>query len=561
MKFRTKLISYGLGSVILFMLFFSVYAGFWYSNYYHSEINNTRNLLIQERKHQLKSLIDNLVYAYNLHYVAYKEGKITKAELESYTVSLSKDLRYDNKKGYYFIIDSKAFMISDPAKPSVNGKNLYNFHDKKGNYLFQDMIKVTNRYGSGYVQYWWEKPGFGVSPKLTYVSKLKGLGWIIGTGVYIDDIDRQVAMKRQNFLHKIYSSIIVSIIIALAILIIVFILGAVVSNKLIAPLKKLSNHIKQLSTGNGDLTVRLPVETKDEFGELANDINKFLDYLQTIIGKTQGLGKDLAENTATLATSAEEMSSTVEEQTQTMDEVTNAVNDANQALSGVAQSTENISNNAEDMSQSMDASLSAIEERAKRMQTTVSNIEDAVSKISVVSESSKQIGGIVNVISEITDQTNLLALNAAIEAARAGNAGRGFAVVADEVRKLAEKTQNATQEIAEMVHAMQANTKKAVDITDIIKNNTLEEAEFEQKDRDILKELSGKVDRVINEINTTSAATEELSSTFAEIEMQIKDINEASKENAKVVEGVASMAINLGDSTKELDTTIGQFKV
>ncbi len=192
-------------------------------------------------------------------------------------------MRY-GKSGYFWINDLHGVIIEHPIKPQLDGKNLINLRDKKGNYIFKSMIEVCEKKGEGFVKYWWPKPGeTEPSPKLSFVKLFKPWGWIIGTGIYIDEIQKSIEKKKEEFLHKKYVMLRNTLIVFIVLLILFTIIAIFMSNLLTKPLVMIKNFISDLSKGQGDLTKKIEYKNKDEIGLLARAFHSFVNKLQEMI--------------------------------------------------------------------------------------------------------------------------------------------------------------------------------------------------------------------------------------------------------------------------------------
>ncbi|RKD21463.1 methyl-accepting chemotaxis protein [Caminicella sporogenes] len=504
-------------------------------------------------KEQTAKKLENLVeLPYSIvekYYQEYKQGKITEKEAKELAINSIKELRY-NEKDYFWINDYNSIMLMHPTKPELIGKNLSNLEDPDGKKFIKDMVEIVKKNGSGFIIYKWSKPGKEEpQPKMSYVKGFKPWQWVIGTGIYIDD------------LKEIQSGIINKIIIISSI---IFILSIVFVGIIIIPLnktlKKILIHTNKFS--KYDFTELIDIEQKDELGSISKEFNNVIISLKTIIEniqqtsdvindsaeKTENYTNDLnvsakkaSEITEGLAAVMEETAASTHEVNYTIEEIKHAIDSIAARATEGALTSGDISKRANNLKQDAVNSSKKVNNIYKEVKE---KLESAIDK----SKSVEQINILSNSILEITAQTNLLALNAAIEAARAGEAGRGFAVVADEIRKLAEQSSKTVTDIQKTVEIVNSSVSNLADSAQQI---------LEFIDKDVLEDYT-KLIKIADQYNKDaetfnsimmdfSATSEELSASITNIAETINEISKASNEGAEGVDNIAYMTANIAE--------------
>jgi len=418
----------------------------------------------------------------------YVDDAIDDARIDAMT--RVKQMRYDDGAGYFWINDTTReypSMIMHPILPELDGTVMddpkYNCAMGIDQNLFQAFVDVTvsSPGGDGFVDYEWPKPtASGVTqekPKLSYVRLFEPWQWIVGTGIYIDDIDIAVIAKGMEVQQQTKDIIVRTIIATLTAATIALLLLAFLITRSMDPLKKMKSVVSDLLAG--DLRHGVEVTSRDDIGELVLRFNNFQDHLKIMVADIKGLaqngtqlGQDLAANSEEIFAAITQITANIESlasqivrlddsvSTSILDIQTILANSTNLDDEIVAEneSLQTSANSIQDMAQNLDSIklLSYEKSQAAAMldRTTGEGgklINDSIVSMEQVSSMAEGIRSFIQLISDISDQTNLLAMNAAIEAAHAGESGKGFAVVADEIRKLAVSTAANTKSVSASV--------------------------------------------------------------------------------------------------------------
>ncbi|MBS1156811.1 MAG: methyl-accepting chemotaxis protein [Proteobacteria bacterium] len=377
------------------------------------------------------------------------------------------------------------------------------------------------------------------------IVPVEGTDWLMG-------IAMDAAVVSQPML-KVLQTIVVIVLVALAIL--VPIAG------MLKGLHGLNRAMREISLGEGDLTRRIEVQGKDEIAETAAAFNTFIDHLQRmfhavkteadrVIGGVENLGSamgKMAEDSREISDVTSSNAATLEQISVSISHIADAAGEADTLVT----STDAISCD----------SAADIGKIAQEIAHTVDAVKGLSSMLSALDQRSQQISGITNVIKDIADQTNLLALNAAIEAARAGDMGRGFAVVADEVRKLAERTTQATQEIARMVSAIRAETSDAVSSMQHTVSLVDGGAELTQSAALRIADIRVSMQSVVAKMNEISLSTSEQHNATTMIAQSTERINGRIIDSDNSLQTVHGNLSVLGEAALELQEMFSRFRV
>jgi methyl-accepting chemotaxis protein len=517
-------------------------AGMW--------VKSERSCLLSERIQKTKTLVELPYSIIQRQHQLEVSGQISREQAQKDALDQIRCLRYE-ENNYFWITDLHPTMVMHPMKPELNGQDLSAYKDPDGILMFVAMVNAVKARGGGFVYYRWPRPGKSDPvKKLSYVKQFEPWGWIIGTGIYIDDVD---AAWRSN--GTIAAGL------GLSCLLILLIVSTKISRSIFARLSEMVERIRDIAEGEGDLTKRLEVNTDDEVSHLGRWFNTFMDRLHDILSQVASNTHSLASAGVEIADSSRQQAEGAERQKDQANQVATAMQEMSSTVQQVSENSHRAAAASQQAAELARKGGQVVDETLSRMRAIAESVGQTAKKIDELGRQSDQIGRIIGVIDDIADQTNLLALNAAIEAARAGEQGRGFAVVADEVRKLAERTSTATKEITGMIRSIQTETKSAVTAmqagTKEVERGVELTTQAGSSLYDIIK-MSEQVGDMINQIATAateqSAATEQINRSVEEIAHISESSAAGAKQTTTTLKDLSTLAVNL----REL---VNQFKL
>ena len=399
-----------------------------------------------------------------------RAGEMTRQDAQTAAATTLRSLRYGTND-YVWINDMAPRVVMHPTSPKLEGQDVGGMTDPTGKHMFVAFVDTVRSQGAGVVPYLWPRPGDTAPvPKMSYVQGFAPWNWVVGTGVYIDDV---IAAQRKIAVELAIAAMLTSLLVGA----VTWFLGRGVAG----PVRALNATTEQMARGELDNAV--PGLTRgDEFGTLARSLGVLRDHArerlrlaqaaateqaskdrrQTVMEQyTQEFGASVSGVLATLASASDDMRRTADTMAVAADRTRTQ---ANQTASGAGEATQNLTSVAaatEEMAASADEIARRVREVTDAAQTAVVAATRSDEMVKGLIASANEIGNVVQMIANIASQTNLLALNATIEAARAGDAGKGFAVVATEVKTLAAQTQKATTEVSTRIETIRASTRDA----------------------------------------------------------------------------------------------------
>ena len=532
-------------------------------------------LLYQDRQVKTRHLVEAAVSVLDHYHALQKAGTLSEDEARQQAIATLKRMRYE-KTEYFWINDlgkPVPKMVMHPTVPALDGKVLDETRFNKaislqaglsgakigvdGKNLFVSFNEVVNQAGEGYVEYLWPKPlaGGGVSSelftKLSYVKKFEPWGWVVGSGIYIDDVER---IFREEAIH--------SVLLAVAATCVLLLSSWLVRKSIVDEFGGEPRLALGVSSkiANGDLTQAIPLQRDDRssllfvLAHMQSSLKEMLRAIFINANKVQASVERLSAESNEINLATQVQAGAVRYTRSAIADVSASV----EVVNGLVHATEN---GANEVARRAHDGAHVAAKVAVEMQAIADTVAVSSEQVSRLVASTSEIGQMAKVIREIADQTNLLALNAAIEAARAGEQGRGFAVVADEVRKLAERTSSATSEIGGILQSIRTDTESAVAGMQAAAPVIASGVTQANSAADTLRAIEEQAQDTLQKMNALSQATHEQTHRIEEIVGHVDEVMNASEQTENVIKQSLQSAADLEQASSEMFSMVQRFNI
>lgn len=525
-------------------------------------LSTLRSQMIADRQAKTQHMVD-VGYGILAHYQKLEsDGKLSREQAQAGAMAEIKSLRYD-KVEYFWLNDMTPRMIMHPIKPELDGKNLAGMKDPSGNALFIGFVDVVNKQGAGFYSYLWPKPGFEQPvAKISYVKGFAPWGWIIGTGIYLDDVDAVFRQDAMTFG-----------LVCLAVFVLVLGASFVIGRSVTRPLAKITDLTERLASG--DSAFEVPYTNRaDEVGGLAKALSVFKDNASAVArmhaeqqetkqrtddekrktmtdlagrfeASVQAVVRDVFNEARAMQHAAQGMSETANKATDRASFVATACQQASSNVQTVASAASQLSASITEISQRVAQAASVADKASADGQRTNDTVQG-------LAAAAHKIGEVIDLINQIASQTNLLALNATIEAARAGEAGKGFAVVASEVKSLASQTAKATDEIGAQITAIQAETNQVVGNIESIRATIMEVNEISSSIAAAVEEQGAATQAIAHSVQEAASGTDRVS-------QNISGVTDATAETGQAAGLVLQSSGRLTEKLQSLQDEVSTF--
>jgi methyl-accepting chemotaxis protein len=454
------------------------------------------------------------------HYDKVRSGAMSEADAKAAAASAVGKIRYSGNE-YLWINDMSPRMVMHPINTKLDGQDLSQNKDPNGKHLFVEFVNVVKASGAGYVDYLWPKPGAKEpEPKRSFVQGFAPWGWVIGSGVYVDDVK---AVSRRD---------------AQVSLLLVLMAGAVALvgvELFVRGLRRRLSRMREVmaAVAAGDLRERIDTGRADELGLVLREVVAMQGRLTELVSAIRVATESIGHASSEVALGSQDLSMRTEQ----------AAANLQQTAASMQELTQQVRHSAEAADQTKGLADSA----AGHARAGATVMGEVVSTMDGISVASRKISDIISVIDGVAFQTNILALNAAVEAARAGEQGRGFAVVASEVRALAQRSASAAREIKTLI----------LDSVERVNAGSQQVSRAGSTMDDIL----GAVQRVTSTVGEISQASAGQSDGIAQINQAVAQLDSMTQQNAALVEQTAAAAEALKQQAQSLGSTVAVFKI
>jgi len=504
-----------------------------------------RNTILNERKEQVRNYVEMAISTISNQ--SQDEAK-----------KIIKNMKY-GKNGYLWISDYNCFMVAHPD-PRLDGRDSRDLKDPNGIYILREIVTLCQEKGEGFVSYKWRLPGEDTpQPKLNYAKTIPKWNWIVSTGIYLNDIDTLVAQEQEKISSEATAMIVKFVVLALLLTCILLFLATVLVNRFIdRPLDRISTTLKNF---NNDLTIRIPVTTHDEIGDLTSWVNDHIGNLQQLIGMVAGVTQRINSHAGTITETvdhqagfATQLSSSVVEISATMEEFSSAATQIAQHSQGVVEIA------AKTLQDTKDGVL-GVETLTAKMSEISNDNEANLREIVELGRKSKEINKIKGIINNIANQTKLIAFNAALEAASAGEAGKRFGVVAVEIRRLADSVVASTGEIEGKVTEIMDAVNRLVLSSEKGAKGIREGLNYSEQTEQMLNEVLGGAEATADAAKQISLSTQQQQTASSQVVIALRDIEEGTRHSSTSIQQISSIANDLAQLADSLKLLVARFHV